>query len=97
MATADLRRPAVVAVVEAEGVVFVAPMPGGPMQALPGTAAVIWEEATQGGRDGLAQRVAGRTGAVADEIRQYVEDFVEDLITRGVLEGVPDREINGPS
>lgn len=89
-----LRRPAHVAVVEAAGVVFVAPMPGGPMQALPGSAGVIWQEALTGDRDGLSGRVAARTATTADEIDAFVEAFVEDLIARGILEEVPDHHVS---
>lgn len=92
-----LRRPAHLAFVESAGVVFVAPMPGGPMQALPGSAGVIWQEALTGDRDGLSGRVAARTAMPAADIDAFVEGFVADLIARGVLEEDPADGLSDPS
>lgn len=86
MTRPTLRRPADVGVVEAPGVVIVARLPQGPMQALTGASGIIWQEAVLGDREGVAARVAQRTDTSAAEIRPHVDAFVEDLIRRGVLE-----------
>lgn len=84
-----LGRPADVAVVETEAVVFVSRLPSGPMHALSDSAAVIWREAVSGDHAGLAERVAARQGVSADDIRAHVEAFVDQLIADGFLEERP--------
>lgn len=96
MSGARLRRPADVAVVETEAVVFVARVPGGPMHALDGSAAVIWREALDGDRAGLAERVATRQGVRVDDIRVHVAAFVEELIAGGFLEERPGPAVSDP-
>ena len=70
--------------------VFLGRMPTGPILALDGTAALIWDEAVRGDEDGLAGRVALRTGASIDDLRTIVTRFVEKLITERLLVRVAD-------
>lgn len=80
-----MRRPADVAHVERDGVVFVAKLPSGPIQVLEGSARVIWQEAQTGERLLIADRVATRTGVPANEIVADVESFVQLLVSLGIL------------
>lgn len=80
-----LRRPDDVAFVENDGVAYVACVPKGPIHVLDEVATIIWEEAVDGDRLGLPDRVAERTGATADEVRADVEVFVGHLLALGLL------------
>jgi hypothetical protein len=81
-----LRRPREVGVLEHEDTVFAARLPAGPIVVLDGIAALIWNEACTGERAMLTERVAEATDAAPDAIRADVEQFVADLIARGLLE-----------
>jgi len=79
-------QPAVgVAVVEAEGVVYAASLPDGPIVVLEGGAAAIWIEACRGDRASVAQRVAKTTGTSIETVAEHVESFVDQLLQRGLL------------
>lgn len=79
-------RPAdAVGVIEDDGVVYAATLPGGPIVVLDGVAALIWSEACAGDRESIAERVAAATDASADDIRGHVDSFVADLVARGLL------------
>ena len=65
--------------------IYVARLPQGPLIALEGTAALIWEEAQGVDVAAVAERVAEHTGAVAGEIERAVRVFIEDLVSRGLL------------
>ena len=69
---------------DAAAPVFVACLPSGPLLVLEGTAALAWR-AMQMGRDVVAT-VALQTGADPTEIRPEVEDFLDALAHRGLLE-----------
>lgn len=69
---------------DAAAPVFVARLPSGPLLVLEGTAAIVWR-AVQGGTDVVAT-VALQTGADPAEIRSEVEDFLDALADRGLLE-----------
>jgi hypothetical protein len=75
-----------VGTVEDGDTVYAARLPDGPIVVLDGIATLIWGEACGGGRESIADRVAGRTDAAADAIRADVEAFVADLVSRGLLE-----------
>jgi Coenzyme PQQ synthesis protein D (PqqD) len=81
----DYRSAPDVAVVEEDDVVYTAILPDGPIVVLDGVAGVIWMEACDGPSSTIADRVAAVTGSAADEIRDEVESFVEQLVTRGLL------------
>jgi Coenzyme PQQ synthesis protein D (PqqD) len=91
-----LKRPATVAAVhsveqeEGAPLVYLAPLPGGPMVVLRGTASLIWQEALDGPESTLVDRVAQRvgTGEEAKSIEADVVAFVEGLLVRGLLERV---------
>ena len=78
-----------VGVVEEKGVVYVAPLPTGPIVVLTDAAAVIWAEALSGDSATFAERVAARTDRTVPEIAADVEAFVQSLIARGLLENEP--------
>lgn len=71
--------------VEEEGVVYAAPVPGGPIMVLDGGAAAIWVAACAGERGSVAERVVELTGAPLDAVRPEVERFVDELVRRGLL------------
>lgn len=78
-----------VGVEEANGIVYAARMPTGPIVVLRGIAAVIWTEALLGDRAELAGRVASHTDRTASEIAADVDAFASSLVERGLLEPVP--------
>lgn len=80
-----------VGVVEEGEVVYVAPLPDGPILALDGTAGVIWRVALKHPRTSIARFVARRVGVRPDDIAAEVDRFVEDLIARGLLTTVERR------
>lgn len=65
--------------------VYVAPLPDGPIAVLEGIAALIWSEADGRGRDEIVAALAEATGEQAEAIGQTVQDFVDDLVARGLL------------
>ena len=79
------RPAATVGVVEQDTLVYVAPLPDGPIVVLEGGAAAIWVAACDGPRESVAERVAALTGEAADDIRVDVESFVAELLSRGLL------------
>jgi hypothetical protein len=90
--TADLAyaRPPDLAVVETEdedGVptVYLCALPSGPLVVLNGPGALIWQEAQVGDGPGLAERVAGRVAAEADDVRVEVDRFLDVLTAQGLL------------
>lgn len=74
-----------VAVVEEGDAVYAAVLPDGPIVVLDGVAGVIWTEACDGPSSTIADRVAAVTDSAADDIRDEVESFVEELVRRGLL------------
>ena len=66
-------------------VVYAAPLPDGPILVLEGVAALIWLEATAEPRGSVADVVATATGQDAASIRSYVEGFIDEMISRGLL------------
>ena len=65
--------------------VYVAVLPRGPISVLEGTAGAIWLAAADGPIDTIADRVAEALGLEADDIRDSVDDFVDRLISQGLI------------
>lgn len=64
--------------------VYVAPLPSGPVSVLPDQSAVIWLAAVEGGGD-VVDVVAEALGHDADDVRDDIEAFVAELVERGLL------------
>lgn len=64
--------------------VFVAPLPGGPIAVLAGTAALTWLAAVEGA-GAVVEEVADVTGHSSLMIREDVESFLEEVCHRGLL------------
>jgi hypothetical protein len=70
-------------------VVYLAPLPDGPVQVLNGVGSLIWLEATRTGASGdLVTRVAEQVGSAPDLIHADVDAFVAELLERRLLEKV---------
>ena len=65
--------------------IYLAPLPDGPILVLEGVAAMIFDEATNGDRENLVDRVLGRVDGPTDEIAFHVDAFLDDLVARGLL------------
>lgn len=74
-----------VAEVEVDDVVYVAPVPAGPIRILAGSAAAIWRHARVGDPTTVVERVAQDAGMPADEVRETVEAFLDELVGAGLL------------
>ncbi len=74
-----------VGVVEVDGVIYVAPLPQGPVLVLAGSAAVIWQEALSGPVRTVAERVTEVCGAPPTEVADSVEAFLAELVQQGLL------------
>ena len=86
-------RPADVAVVvedqdDEDGVVvYLAPLPDGPVQVLNGVGSLIWLEATSTDTPvDVVERVAALVDRPPDTIRADVDSFLADLVAAGLLE-----------
>jgi hypothetical protein len=66
-------------------IVYAAPLPDGPIMVLEGVAALIWREATAEPRGTVADVVAAATGQDAASIRPYVDGFIDEMVSRGLL------------
>lgn len=66
-------------------VVYLAPLPHGPISVLRGTAALIWLATVEGDPDDLAERVAAEAEVPVEDVRGEVEGFVSQLLARGLL------------
>jgi hypothetical protein len=93
----DYVRPADVAMVvedldDEDGVVvYLAPLPDGPVQVLNGVGSLIWMEATATGTPAdVVERVAARVDRSPDAIRAEVDSFMEHLVEAGLLERLDD-------
>ncbi|GAB3611067.1 hypothetical protein GCM10027414_31930 [Humibacter ginsengiterrae] len=74
-----------VGVIEEGDAVYAGRLPDGPILAFEGTAGIIWLKALDGPRGDIAERVAEDVDAVAADIRDEVERFVDELIELGLL------------
>lgn len=73
------------AVIDEEGVVYVAPLPDGPILVLDGVSALIWQTVCDPQIDDAVAHVADATGQRPDDIARDVDAFVTDLVRRGAL------------
>lgn len=72
---------------EAGAVVYLAPLPDGPVQVLNGVASLIWLEATDPDATGdLVERVAALVDRPAETIRAEIESFLARLVGTGLLD-----------
>jgi len=84
-------RPAAeVGVIDRGDVVYVARLPQGPMIVLAGTAAVVWRAACTAGEGSVAQRAALDVDQDASAISTAVDEFLTDLVGRGLLAPIAD-------
>lgn len=67
--------------------VYAALLPGGPIMVLRETAAAIWSAANSVPREEVPARVATELGIDVDTIRPSVEEFVDRLVSKGLLTG----------
>jgi nucleotide-binding universal stress UspA family protein len=74
-----------VAVEAAEGALFVARLPDGPIIVLEGIAALIWTESCQEDTGDLADRIAAQVDREASEIAEDVADFLSAMVRHGLL------------
>ncbi|WDH79482.1 PqqD family protein [Microbacterium esteraromaticum] len=79
--------------IDADDVVYIAPLPDGPIMVLDGVSALIWQTITDpvGATDTeVAAHVAAATGQRPDDIAGHVTSFLDDLVRRGVIIGADD-------
>ena len=70
-------------------VVYLAPLPDGPVRILNGVASLIWLEATAADAPvDLVERIAALVDRPPDTIRADVESFLSTLVQAGLLETV---------
>ncbi|SFR78581.1 hypothetical protein SAMN04488591_3602 [Microbacterium azadirachtae] len=82
-------RPAAdVGVIDDGDAVYAARLPQGPIVVLAGTAAVIWRAACEQGDGTVADRAAGSVDRDTAAIVGAVDEFVADLVARGLLDRV---------
>ena len=68
-------------------VVYLAPLPDGPVQVLNGVGSLIWLEATSTDTPvDVVERVAALVDRPPDTIRADVDSFLADLVAAGLLE-----------
>ena len=70
-------------------VVFVAPIPDGPVSVLREISAIIWLAAVEGDHPAV-EEVALATGHPVEAIREDVERFLAELVERGLLRPAQD-------
>lgn len=74
-----------VGVYVADGIVYVAPLPDGPIAVLGGIAAFIWTEALEVSREQVAATIAAVTSERVEDLEPEVAKFIDDLLARGLL------------
>lgn len=79
------RLPVGVGAVDVDGVIYVAPVPEGPIRILTGSAAEIWVAVFTGTPDSVVERVALTFEAEPIDIRPAVEGFVSGLLADGLV------------
>lgn len=85
MSVSRLRATAVVAQHEEGGVVYLAPLPDGPITVLQGTAAAIWREAQGRSRADVVRSLARDLDTSAPSIEGDVNAFIDVLIESSLL------------
>ena len=68
-------------------VVYVAPVPAGPMSVLPDMSALIWLAVAEGAPDVVGE-VAHVTSHPQEEVRDDIKAFVGQLVERGLVRPV---------
>lgn len=68
-----------------DDVVYVAPLPHGPIIVLAGISAFIWESSLEHDRDDIAVHVAAATQLSVSVVAGPIDAFVDELVRRGVL------------
>ncbi|WP_206822927.1 PqqD family peptide modification chaperone [Microbacterium esteraromaticum] len=71
--------------IDDDGVVYVAPLPDGPILVLDGVSALIWQTVCDSQIDDAVAYVADATGQRPEDIAGHVDAFVTDLVRRGAL------------
>lgn len=74
-----------IAVWDGGDILYIAALPRGPITVLEGTAVTIWLAATAGPIEDAADRVALEMALEVDEIRGSVDEFVDRLISQGLI------------
>ncbi|KHK99310.1 hypothetical protein LK09_03245 [Microbacterium mangrovi] len=78
-----------VASVVAEDAVYLAWMPDGPLMALEGPAALIWQQLLiDGDLETLSDRVSPRVHEPPDDLPEHVRAFARSLVDQGLLRPV---------
>jgi len=81
-----LLRPAThIAVEERDDIVYIAPLPDGPIRVLEGIAALIWREACAGPAETIAERVLAQVEGAPGDAPSVIESLVADLRQSGML------------
>lgn len=73
------------AVIDEDDIVYVAPLPDGPLLVLDGVSALIWQTLCDTHIDDTVVHVADATGQRPEDIAGHVDAFVTDLVRRGAL------------
>lgn len=68
-------------------VVYVAPLPAGPISVLPDMSALIWLAVAEGAPDVVGE-VAHVTSHPKEEVRDDIKAFVAELVERGLVRPV---------
>ncbi|MBY6060287.1 PqqD family peptide modification chaperone [Microbacterium esteraromaticum] len=71
--------------IDEDGVVYVAPLPDGPILVLDGVSALIWQTVCDSQVDDAVAYVADATGQRPDDIAGHIEAFIDGLVRRGAL------------
>ena len=85
MTTARYRPAPDIGVIDLDGVVYIAPLPDGPIRVLDDVAGAIWRTACTPGSEPVAERVARIVNQPASAIAAHVDDFLTELTGRGYL------------
>lgn len=73
------------AALDDEGIVYLAPLPQGPIAVLDGTAAVIWRHAIGHSRTEVVERLAEVWGFDRAAIQRDIDEFIDALVERDLL------------
>ena len=65
--------------------VYLSVLPNGPLVVLEGSGAAIWQEAQVDAPSSIVDRLSAAAGLPADDIRDDVESFLEELVRAGLL------------
>lgn len=74
-----------VGVIDTDSVIYAAPLPDGPILVLDGPSALAWRTACLVGIEAVSGAVADATGETAEVVAPYLDEFLDDLVARGLL------------